>query len=109
MGIGRVWEKWGVRGVWEAWDRVRRGAPGSVFRVGEGEWLCEICVCGGGFLGGGSCRKGNLGERHDREGEMGHAGKGFLGERHDRRTVSTCQNIKCQDLMYKKYYIKMYN
>ena len=76
IGIGVVWEKWGVRGAWEAWDRVRRGAPGSVFRVGEGEWLCEICVCGGGFLRGGSCRKGNLGERHDR------------------RTVSTCQKEK---------------
>ena len=78
--IGGVWEKWGVRGAWEAWDRVRRGAPGSVFRVGEGERLCEICVCGGGFLGGGSCRRGDLGERHDREGEMSHAGKGICGK-----------------------------
>ena len=50
------------------------------FLRGEGERLCEICVCGDGVLGGGSCRKGNLWSRHDREGEMGHAGKGICGK-----------------------------
>ena len=49
------------------------------FLRGEGERLCEMCVCGGGVLGGGSCRKGNLWSRHDREGEAGHAGKGICG------------------------------
>ena len=49
------------------------------FLRGEGERLCEMCVCGGGVLGGGSCRKGNLWSRHDREGEVGHAGKGICG------------------------------
>ncbi len=34
----------------------------------------------GGFLGGGSCRKGNLRERHEREGEMSHARGGFWGK-----------------------------
>ena len=55
------------------------------FLRGDGERLCEICVCGGGFLrggflGGGSCRKGNLRERHEREGEMSHARGGFWGK-----------------------------
>ena len=54
------------------------------FLRGEGERLCEMCVCGGGVLGGGSCRKGNLRSRHDWEGEMSHAGKGICGSRHDR-------------------------
>ena len=33
----------------------------------------------GGFLGGVSCRKGNLRSRHEREGEMCHARGGFVG------------------------------
>ena len=54
-------------------------SAGLGFCVARRERLCEICVCGGGFLGGGSCRKGNLRSRHDWEGEMSHAGKGICG------------------------------
>ena len=41
-------------------------SAGLGFCVVRRERLCEICVCGGGFLRDGSCRKGILRERHDR-------------------------------------------
>ncbi len=59
---------------------ARSAGLGFFSYVGKGEHLCEICVCRGGVLGGGSCRKGDLGSRHDQEGEMGHAGREICGK-----------------------------
>ena len=40
------------------------------------------------------------------EGSIGHNTRRFIADNVD---ASRTKNIKCQDLMYKKYYIKMYN